>query len=365
MPMKTVTVNLGERSYRIHVGRGLISRVGDELCSLMPPCKTALVTDENVEALYCDALERSLRGAGFEPKRIVLRSGERSKSLATARRLYDEFLGHRLDRKSLVVALGGGVVGDVAGFAAATYMRGIAFVQVPTTLLAQVDSSVGGKVAVNHPLGKNLIGAFHQPIAVFIDVRTLKTLPEREYKSGLAELVKHGLIRDARFFALLEKNVKALKGCKLSFLEQAVAKSVAIKARVVEADERESGLRAILNYGHTIGHAIEAVSRYRGYTHGEAVAIGMACAARIAMNRGMLKEDAVVRQNDLLARIGLPVALRREPTEALIASLYRDKKTIRGRLRFVLLERIGKATIVEGISEEEVVRAIEECRADS
>jgi len=356
--LRTVKVNLGERSYDILVGRGLLNAIGPRLSGLVKPCKVALVTDEHVSRPYGRTVNRSLERAGFDVISIVLPPGEGTKSLTMLGRLADSFLRHGMDRKSLVVALGGGVIGDLAGFAAATFMRGIAFVQVPTSLLAQVDSSVGGKVAVNRPLGKNMVGAFHQPRAVFIDVNTLKTLPAGEYASGLAELVKHGLIRDAAFFKKLENNAGKLRRRSASFLEEAIARSVAVKARVVEEDEREQGLRAILNYGHTIGHALEAVTRYRKYRHGEAVAVGMACAGHIALDKGLLDEPSLRRQNALLASLGLPVRARGVNARRILDAAKRDKKVVSQQMRFILLDGIGRAVIREDVTDDDILRAI-------
>lgn len=356
--MKNIRVRLGDRSYEVHVGAGLLAGAGRALTALLKPCRVALVSDEHVAPLYAGVVEDGLRAAGYEVRRTVLPAGEEQKNLRSAERLYDAFFDAALDRKSAVLALGGGVVGDLAGFAAATFMRGIALVQLPTTLLSQVDASVGGKVAVNHPRGKNMIGAFHQPRAVFADIATLRTVPRDEVLSGLVEVVKHGVIRDAALFAFVESKRDDILRMDEQALEHIVARSVEIKASVVEADEREDGLRAILNYGHTIGHAIELLMNYKGCSHGAAVAIGMCCAARIAVALKMFSGRDAERVERLLSSLGLatrPSGL--DPAE-IYRTLYSDKKTEGGRLRFVLPTAIGEVVVRNDVPEKAVLEAL-------
>lgn len=358
MQTKTVQIHLGERSYEIRIGQQILDGVGEELARRFRTRRAALVTDENVEPLYAPSVSSSLTRAGFTVAPVVLPAGEAHKTLDSARTLYDRFADAGLDRKSLVIALGGGVVGDLAGFAAATFMRGIAFVQIPTTLLAQVDSSVGGKTGVDHAKGKNLIGAFHQPSAVFIDTSVLRTLPPEEYRAGLVELIKHGFIRDEELLRFIETHGDAVEAIAPDTMIHAVGRSIEIKAEVVEKDEREQGLRAILNYGHTVGHAIEALTNYTRYRHGEAVSVGMVCAARIARDMGLLGDPDVERHVRVLSRFSLPVRLAGEDAEQIVAQLYRDKKTVSGRLRVVLLRRIGEAVVRDDVPEDTIRRAI-------
>jgi len=357
--MRVVKVALGERSYRILIGSGLISQLGTQcanlnLFSLSPSGKRArvrglgqrcaIITDTNVERQYGRASLDSLKRAGFEPALVTVPPGERSKSLNVVEKCYDRLAAHRLERNSFIVAVGGGVVGDLAGFVAATYLRGIPFVQVPTTLLAQVDSSVGGKVGVNLRAGKNLVGAFHQPKLVLCDLDALGTLPQREFRAGLAEVIKYGIIYDARLFASLEKNLHRLLALDGKAVEAVVARCCNIKAEVVSQDERESGLRSILNFGHTIGHAIEAISGYEKYLHGEAISIGQVAAARLsAMTLGLSSGD-VQRITQLFARADLPtsIELTNRDRTRLLDAMRLDKKVSGGETRFVLAECIGK-----------------------
>jgi 3-dehydroquinate synthase len=273
--------------------------------------------------------------------------------------LYDAFFDHGMDRKSFVIALGGGVVGDVAGFAASTFMRGVPFIQVPTSLLAQVDSSVGGKVGVNHPRGKNMIGSFYQPVGVFIDTATLSTLPRTELLAGMVEVIKYGIIKDASLFDYVEKNLSKIIELNDDALETIISRSCGIKARVVEEDEREAGLRAILNYGHTIGHALEALTHYKKYIHGAAVAIGMVYASRIAVNMGLTNETVPMRQISLLKRLEMPTGNREFKPDDIIKTLYLDKKTIKGKLRFVLPTKIGEVIISDNVTDEIIRKSLE------
>ncbi|MEW6358415.1 MAG: 3-dehydroquinate synthase [Planctomycetota bacterium] len=356
--MKVVHIDLGDRGYDIKIGRDLLHAVGADVVRLCKTRKAALVTDENVEPLYGPVVNGSLKAAGFHIMAIVLPPGEDQKTLGSAERLYDEFIHFGMDRKSVVVALGGGVIGDLAGFVAATYMRGIPFVQAPTTLLAQVDSSVGGKTAVDHEHGKNLIGAFHQPIAVFIDTSVLRTLPTEEFRAGLVELIKHGFIRDEGLLRLIEENSDAVEALDPDIMTRAIARSVEIKAAVVEADEKEQDLRAILNYGHTVGHAIESLTDYTKYRHGEAVAVGMICAARIGRALGLLTDEDVARHERILSRFGLPVRLDGEDVEKIMDQLYRDKKTVSGTLRLVVLDGIGNAVVRDDVPDDVIRKAV-------
>jgi 3-dehydroquinate synthase len=320
----------------------------------------AIVTDENVRP-HAEAVAAALRVTGFHPDLVVLPAGETQKSLAVASQLYDRLAERKADRQTLVAAVGGGVVGDLAGFVAATYARGVPLLMVPTTLLAMVDSSVGGKVGVNHPRAKNLIGAFHQPVGVWIDTALLATLPDREYRSGLAEVVKYGVILDADFFGYLEANAEAILQRRPEAVRNVVARCCRLKADIVERDEREeTGLRAVLNYGHTFGHAFETAAGYGTWLHGEAVAAGMVCASRLAERCGLVQAELTERQRLLLARFGLPTAPQRWPLETLLAAMGRDKKARAGRLRFVLPRRLGEVTLVDDVPEVEVRQVLEE-----
>jgi 3-dehydroquinate synthase len=342
--MQTLGVALAERSYSIHVGAGLLDR-----SDLLAPCfaqkKAAVVTNSTVAPLYLDRVAKTLAAAGIEAVRIVVPDGEEHKDWTTLDRVFDALLENGCGRDTTLIALGGGVIGDLVGFAAATYQRGVAYIQIPTTLLAQVDSSVGGKTAINHPLGKNMIGAFHQPRLVLADMDTLKTLPERELRSGLSEVIKHGLIRDAAFFGWLEANLDRLLARDTEALTHAVLRSVAIKAEIVGRDERETGERALLNFGHTFGHAIETGLGYGSWLHGEAVAAGMVMAADLSRQLGYLSEPDVRRVHAILQRAGLPVAAKGVTPQRLRELMALDKKVKQGRVRFVLLERMGSAIL--------------------
>jgi 3-dehydroquinate synthase len=341
--MRTVAVPLGNRSYPIFVGAGLLSAVGRFAAELELGRRCAVVTDDRVARLYAEPVLAALRSSGFDPLLICVPHGETSKSLKMVQAGCDELAAHRLERKSFIVALGGGVVGDLAGFLAAIYLRGIPFVQAPTTLLAQVDSSVGGKVGVNLKAGKNLAGAFHQPRFVLCDLRTLNTLPPREFRAGLAEVIKYGIIYDARLFARLERDLPRLLRRDAGVLAAVVARCCQIKAEVVRQDETETGLRAILNFGHTIGHAIENISGYGKYLHGEAISIGQVAAAKLSAELAGLPADDAARIESLFIRAGLPVALRLSaPDRArLLAAMQLDKKVSGGEVKFVLARGIG------------------------
>jgi 3-dehydroquinate synthase len=360
--MQTVRVALAERGYPIHIGAGLLDRA-DLLAPLLPQRRVALVTNETVAPLYLDRFARALAGAGVASVPVVIPDGEAHKDWPTLSKVFDALLRQRCDRKTAIVALGGGVVGDLAGFAAATYQRGVPFVQVPTTLLAQVDSSVGGKTAINHPLGKNMIGAFHQPLAVLADMDTLATLPPDELRAGLAEVIKHGAIRDAAFFEWLEANLDALLGLDRNALSYAVKRSVEIKAAVVALDERETGPRALLNFGHTFGHAIEAGLGFGAWLHGQAVAAGMVMAADLSARLGSLDRAAADRLRRLVERAGLPVAGPPLGPERYLELMAVDKKAEAGQIRFILLDRIGAARIVERVPADALRTTLNACSA--
>jgi 3-dehydroquinate synthase len=359
--MKEIGIDLGNRSYQIMIGNGLLEQLGKHLKVFELTPRVLLVTNPVVGSLYGAVAETAFKNAGFEVIRAEIPDGEEYKSLATAEKLYDLAYTRELDRRSPVVALGGGVVGDLAGFVAATYLRGVPFIQLPTTLLAQVDSSVGGKVAVNHPRGKNIIGAFYQPRLVLADLDVLKTLDPREVRAGLAEVIKYGVIADQAFFAWLEENMERLLALEAEPMAHAVAVSCRIKAQVVQEDETEQGRRAILNFGHTLGHALEALTGYTAYRHGEAVAVGMAAAARLAVALGMFPEGNAARVINLIRRAGLPVEIPPQLSSSdLLASMRRDKKVLAGRLTFVLPVDIGRVEIFRDVPEEVVGRVAEE-----
>ena len=342
--MRIVSVSLGHRSYDIKVGGGLLPRLGAECARLKLGHRCAIITDRHVGKHFADAARKSLANAGFDAVTITVPAGEKSKRLAMVEFCHDQLAVHRLERKSFIVALGGGVVGDLAGFVAATYLRGIPFVQVPTSLLAQVDSSVGGKTGVNLRAGKNLVGAFYQPRLVLCDLDTLKTLPKREYISGLAEVIKYGIIYDAGLFAQLERSLPKLLVRDAATLRSVVARCCEIKADVVGQDETESGLRAILNFGHTLGHAIENSSGYGKYLHGEAIAIGQVAAAKLSQAILGLPSAEVARVEKLFLRAGLPVKIRLAAArrKKLLAAMRLDKKVSGGEVKFVLAEKIGR-----------------------
>lgn len=341
--LHSMTVSLGERSYPIYIGDGLL-RDPTWLGELLKARKAAIVTNEVVAPLFAASVHAARSGA--ETHDIVLPDGESHKTLVTTSKIFDRLIEHRFSRDDLIVALGGGVIGDMAGFAAACYQRGIGFVQIPTTLLSQVDSSVGGKTGVNHPLGKNMIGAFHQPRAVVIDIATLRSLSSRELRAGLAEVVKYGLICDASFFDWLESNAEKLLARDAETLAYAIHHSCQTKAAIVGRDEREQGERALLNFGHTFGHAIESVTGYSSWLHGEAVAAGMLMAASLSERCGYLAASDVARIARLFQRLGLRTDARGELTaDAARLAMSVDKKVQNGRIRLILLRGIGKAFV--------------------
>jgi 3-dehydroquinate synthase len=347
--MRTVTVALGERSYPVHIGAGLLRDAGALVAPLLATPRCVIVTNPVVAVHWLPPLRASLAAAGVANETIVIADGEAHKTWACLLDILTRLLEIRTERTTTLLALGGGVVGDIAGFAAAIYQRGMPFVQIPTTLLAQVDSSVGGKTGVNHPLGKNMIGAFHQPRAVVIDTDCLGTLPDRELAAGLAEVIKYGVIRDATFFAWLEANVDRLRARDFEALTHAIAESCRIKAEIVAADEREAGERALLNFGHTFGHAIETGAGYGEWLHGEAVAAGMAMAAALSQRLGLIGADDVFRLRRLLERARLPVEPPALGAARYLELMSHDKKVTAGAIRFVLLERIGHAIVTADV----------------
>lgn len=363
--LRTIRANVPGAEYDILVQSGLLGNVGEHLRRLSKSKKAALVTDSTVGPLHAAAVEESLGRAGFECIRVTIPGGEDHKTIQVIATIYDQLLQAAIERSTPLLALGGGVVGDMAGFAAATLLRGVPFVQMPTTLLSMVDASVGGKTGVNHPVGKNLIGAFHQPKAVLIDPATLKTLPARELRSGLAECIKHEIIRDAEGFGRLEQSISGALALDIDYLGELVAHNVAIKARVVEADPFEKGERAHLNFGHTFGHAIENVSHYE-YSHGECVALGMIAASRMAVRLGMFDQASVDRIVRVTAAAGLPTGGLTLPIDDVVGAMIYDKKVKSGRIRFVLPTRIGAVTVRDDVPAEVVREAVkslrEECR---
>jgi 3-dehydroquinate synthase len=341
--MQCLNVDLGDRSYPIYIGARLLDGP-DLLAPHISGKRVCVVTDDTVAPLYLPALEAAL--AAYQITRVVLPTGEAFKNWTTLQQVFDVLLEERHDRKTTLIALGGGVIGDMTGFAAACYQRGVSFIQIPTTLLSQVDSSVGGKTGINHPAGKNMIGAFYQPKAVLIDTNSLKTLPEREVSAGLAEIIKYGLIRDADFLEWLERNMAGLRALDSSLITEAIMRSCAIKAEVVAADEREGGVRAILNLGHTFGHAIETHEGYGAWLHGEAVGAGMVMALDLSARMGWIDAEQFVRGRRLISAAGLPVV----PPESMTVEDFRrlmavDKKVLDGQLRLVLLRAWGEATV--------------------
>lgn len=359
-PAQCLRVNLGERSYEIRIGAGLLGD-GALWKDLVVGASALVVSDETVARIYADVVCETLALKGVKLGRHILPVGEQHKTVEAWGRITDQLAEQGFDRSTTLIALGGGVVGDLTGFAAATWMRGVPYVQVPTSLLAQVDSSVGGKTGVNHARGKNLIGAFYQPSGVVADLDTLDTLPRRELIAGLAEVIKYGVIRDVDFFAWLEGALDALLSRDKGALAQAVLRSCEIKAEVVAEDERESGLREILNFGHTFAHGLETLTRYEQLNHGEAVALGMLMAARLSVAQGWLEGDAARRIEALVNRLGviqrLPGAIS---VDAMLLAFQRDKKTRAGRLRFVLCREIGHAETCETVSHKNLTRVLEE-----
>ncbi|MFO0818895.1 MAG: 3-dehydroquinate synthase [Pirellulales bacterium] len=360
-----VRVNLAERSYDITIGDGALDLAGPWARDRFRASHAFVITDHHVAPLHANSVVASLREAGLRVDMQVLPAGEQEKTPERVRECWESLVKIHADRKTLVVAVGGGVIGDLAGFVAASFTRGLRFLQIPTTLLAHVDSSVGGKVGVNLPDAKNIVGAFWQPSGVLIDTRTLDTLPTREYHAGLAEVVKYGVILDPQFFETLEQNIDLLRRRDPVFLRAVIARSCQLKATVVEQDEREeTGVRAVLNYGHTFCHAFETVTHYQRYLHGEAVSIGMICASILAEKMGRIDATVTLRQRRLLEALSLPTQVPRVDHEALLAAMRRDKKVEHGRLRFVLPTRLGHVELVGGV-DEMVVREVLQSESES
>ncbi|MDP2754282.1 MAG: 3-dehydroquinate synthase [Nitrospirota bacterium] len=358
--MERVRVELGERSYDICMGSDILDGLGDNLKMFGLSPKIGLVSNPTVFSLYGKCISGSIKKAGFDLITVIIPDGEEYKDLIWLQHIYNELLKNKLDRASALVALGGGVIGDITGFAASTYMRGISYVQIPTTLLAQVDSSVGGKTGVNHKLGKNMIGTFWQPRLVWIDAETLKTLPKRELLAGIAEVIKYGVIQDKELFDFLEVNRDKILNLDKDALTHIIKRSCEIKAEVVSKDEREAGLRAILNYGHTIGHAIETVTEYKKYLHGEAVAIGMCIEARLSQMLNFIDRDQVFRIRGLIDSYGLPSQVPADlDLNSMFSSIQLDKKAVAGELKFILPEKIGSVRIHKGASEKSLIELLQ------
>ncbi len=355
----TVQIELGERSYPVHIGEGLLDQA--EPWQTLKAGKTLIVSNEVVAPLYLNRLLTAL--GDRQVSSHIIADGEPHKTVATWSGILDSLVHMQARRDCNLIALGGGVVGDICGFAAASYMRGVQFFQVPTTLLAQVDSSVGGKTGINHSKGKNLLGAFHQPGMVLIDTQTLNTLPLREFRAGLAEVVKYGAIMDSEFLEWLEDSVEAINSRQTAALAYLIRRSVECKARVVAADETEAGIRAILNFGHSFGHALEAITAYSKYLHGEAVAIGMVIAATLSEQRGLCTAGIAARLSRLLQSLGLPTSLPKQVSNAaILEALQLDKKALAGGLRLILLEHAGRATIDSASSNRQIEAALQACR---
>jgi 3-dehydroquinate synthase len=361
--MRSLNVALDERAYDIHIGRGLIDR-GDLFASVLKRKRAVIVSNDIVAPLYAARVQRALDAVDVAHQLVVLPDGEAHKDWSTLNLIFDALLGARVERSTTLIALGGGVVGDMVGFAAATYQRGVPFIQVPTTLLSQVDSSVGGKTAINHPLGKNMIGAFHQPKRVLADIDTLGTLPDRELRAGLAEVIKYGLIRDRDFFDWLEANMPRLLARDADALAFAIERSCRNKAEVVIEDETETGVRALLNLGHTFGHAIETGLGYGEWLHGEAVAAGTLMAAELSRRLGWLSDEDVARVGRIHAAAGLALRGPRLGVERYLELMSHDKKVDAGRLRLVLLRAIGEAVVWGDAPLGDVSSAIEHCCID-
>ncbi len=358
--MQTLHVELGPRSYPIYLGRQKLSSIGPICRDLNIPSVMVIITDRIVSKLYLSHVANSLKHHGFVVHSIIVPPGEHQKSLRTANRIFTELIKKRVGRNSAIAALGGGVIGDLAGFVAATYLRGVPLVQIPTTLLAQADSSVGGKVAVNHPLGKNMIGAFYQPKCVLSDVDVLRTLPPREVVCGLGEVIKFSVIADAQLFESIEEHLEDLLHLNTDALITVVARCCEIKASLVSKDEVEKGERIILNYGHTVGHALEAAGEYKLFKHGEAVLLGMWVENIIAYQRGLISRETYERMQNLLMRLIPLIPHTRVRRADAVAAMAADKKTVDGRIRMVLPNQIGRVSVTEGIAKEEVQSALKE-----
>ena len=354
--MEIVNLELGLDSYPIYIGPGLIQNA-ELLTSHIKGDRALIVTNETVAPLYREQLENSLPDINVDV--VVLPDGERFKTLQTLTLIFDALLQNKHNRQTTIIALGGGVVGDMAGFAAASYQRGVDFIQVPTTLLSQVDSSVGGKTAVNHPLGKNMIGAFYQPKAVIIDVDTLDTLSDQEYSAGMAEVIKYGLLGNADFLSMLEDNIESIMARNKDLIIEIIFNSCKDKANIVALDEFERGKRALLNLGHTFGHGIENAFGYGNYLHGEAVSIGMVMATKLSMDEGHLSNEDAIRVENILSKANLPIAIKKSiDSETLIEAMSLDKKSIDGKIRLVLLKALGDSYLTDSYSKENFNRVV-------
>ena len=363
--MKTIHLDLKrieDNSYDILIDINLLSKIPLDLKKNNIGNKYLIITDSNIEKLFGRDFLQSMRKNGLNAELISFKAGEKSKNLKVFEELIEKVHKLGLDRKSAIIALGGGVVGDMAGFVAACYMRGINYVQVPTSLLAMVDSSIGGKVAVDLSTGKNIVGNFYQPKRVYADVSLIQNLPQKEIINGLAEIIKHALIRDKDLFSFLDKNIEKIISKDKGTLIKIIKRNCEIKADIVVKDEKESGLRKLVNYGHTVGHALETLTNYGKYSHGEAIAIGMVVAGRIASKMGMLSNGELVRQNNLIKKAGLPIKVPQIDTNKIINELGKDKKVVGGKIEFVLLEEIGKAKYGISVPDRIIIRAIEESK---
>jgi len=356
--MKKLRIDLADRSYDILIGRNFFPHLGDHLSHLKSARRALIVTNPAVNKLYGKVLTEGLENAGLEIEYVEIPEGETHKTLQDAQTVYDHLIDNQYDRNTLLVALGGGVIGDLTGFIAATFLRGVPYVQVPTTLLSQVDSSVGGKTAVNHPQGKNLISAFYQPRLVAIDLDTLTSLPPDEFRAGMAEIIKYGVIEDPRLFDFLEKNSQKILDQDTECLQHIIETSCAIKAKVVERDERESSYRMVLNFGHTIGHAVEALTGYSRFKHGEAIAIGMVYAAKLSCQLGKCSAKVVQKIQALVEQYGLPSRLPEFSSKEYIESMYRDKKAHDRNIRFILVKDIGTVEIVDRVAEADIQKVL-------
>ncbi|MGV2828376.1 3-dehydroquinate synthase [Myxosarcina sp. GI1(2024)] len=359
--MSTITINLPQSSYNINIASGSLSQLGNQMKELRVGTKVLVVSNPEVFDYYGQICLKSLQSAGFETAVHLIPAGERYKNLQSIEQVYDTALANRLERSSTLVALGGGVIGDMTGFAAATWLRGVNFVQVPTTLLAMVDASVGGKTGVNHPQGKNLIGAFYQPKLVAIDPNVLETLPEKEFRAGMAEVIKYGIIWDEDLFTKLERaeDIDSFTAVAPELLQTILVRSCQAKADVVSQDEKEAGLRAILNYGHTMGHAVESLTNYQQFVHGEAVAIGMVAAGKIAVRMGLWTKEETARQNKLIAKASLPLDIPSELNiDDILETLKSDKKVNAGKVRFILPTKIGAVTITDKVTSRIIKEAL-------
>ena len=359
--MNTLTVDLGERSYPIYIGENTIENTELWKTHLAGHKQICIVTNDTLSEIYLEKLTQIIHKSSPDSTVItaILKDGEQYKNLASIELIYNELMTARFNRDAIIIALGGGVIGDMAGFAAASFLRGIDFIQVPTTLLAQVDSSVGGKTGINHPLGKNMIGAFHQPKAVLIDTNTLSTLSERHFKAGLAEIIKYGLIIDEKFLTWLEDNMPAILGHDIEACTYIIEKSCEIKAHVVSQDEKESGLRAILNLGHTFGHAIESCLNYKDWLHGEAISVGMVMAADLSHRMQLIEKDDLDRVKQIFLAAGLPIeAPSHLANKDIYNSMHNDKKVLAGKIRLILMEKIGKAFVTSEYAKDHLIQVL-------